>query len=245
MNALTFDRTSPAPSAPLERRKPRGSGHERREELLASARALFLEHGVENVSTRQIAARAGISQTCLYVYFASKEELLDKLVEASLRKLGGALDAVNASFPDPIEFLRANLREYIRFGLDNPDEYRLAFMLRSTRRKDGAQAGEGGRAIGDALFDVLQNRIEQGVAAGKFYCLASARAAAQAVWAAVHGLVALRLAYPDFDWVAVDEQIDAQVDMLLNGLAKTGVPPIPRTPERGLRIGANQSGDRA
>lgn len=223
MNALTFDGASGAPPAPLERRKPRGSGHERRDELLASARALFLEHGVENVSTRQIAARAGISQTCLYVYFASKEELLDRLVEVSLRKLGGALDAVNASFPDPIEYLRANLRAYIRFGLDNPDEYRLAFMLRNARRK-GAQAGEGERAIGDALFDVLQSRIAQGVAAGKFHCLASARAAAQSVWAAVHGLVALRLAYPDFAWVAVDEQIDAQVDMLLNGLAQTRAP---------------------
>jgi AcrR family transcriptional regulator len=218
MNTLTI-RGSPA----LERRKARGSGYERREEILDSARALFLEHGVENVSTRQIAARVGISQTCLYVYFKSKEEMLDKLVEASLLKLGAALDKVNAHHPDPIEFLRANLSEYIRFGLAHPDEYRLVFMLRDARRK-GAAAHRGASAVGDALFDALCARIEAGVATGKLRCLGSARAAAQSVWAAVHGLVALRLAYPDFDWVPVAEQIEGHLDMLLHGLAVTGAP---------------------
>ena len=154
MNALTFDR------AP-ERRKARGCGHERREEILASARALFLEHGAQNVSTRLIAAHRRNFQTCLYVYFKNKDEMLDALVDVSLRKLGAALDAVNARFADPVEFLRANLREYIRFGLGHPDEYRLAFMLRDGRRRGGERA----RPVGDALFNVLQSRIEQGVAA--------------------------------------------------------------------------------
>jgi AcrR family transcriptional regulator len=223
MNALTIDRAPAAHPAPLERRKARGCGHERREEILGSARALFLEQGVESVSTRQIAARVGISQTCLYVYFKSKEEMLDGLVEASLRKLGAALDVVDASFADPIEFLRANLREYIRFGLSHPDEYRLVFMLRNARRK-GTCADEGGSPVRDALFDVLHTRIAEGIAAGRFRRLASARAAAQSVWAAVHGLVALRLAYPDFDWVPVEEQIDGHVDVLLHGLVEKGAP---------------------
>ena len=218
MNTSTMDRASVS-----ERRKARGAGYERREEILESARALFLEHGVENVSTRQIAARVGISQTCLYVYFKSKEEMLDKLVEASLRKLGAALDLVDARHPDPIEFLRANLREYIRFGLAHPDEYRLVFMLRDARRKGAAARGDAD-AVGHALFDALCARIEAGVTAGKLRRLGSARAAAQCVWAAAHGLVALRLAYPDFDWVPVEEQIDGHLDMLLHGLAAAGAP---------------------
>jgi AcrR family transcriptional regulator len=203
----------------LENRKARGSGHERPEEILAAARALFLEHGVENVTTRQIAARVGISQTALYVYFKSKEEMLDRLVDAALRKLGAALDAVNVRCADPIEFLRANFREYIRFGLEHPDEYRLVFMLRDGRRKARAKPHPH-NPIGDALFDALKTRIEQGVAAGKLRCLKTGLAAAQSVWAAIHGLVALRLAYPDFDWIPVDELIDAHVDMLLHGIVR-------------------------
>ena len=39
----------------LANRKARGSGHERKGEILAAARSLFVEHGFENVSTRKIA----------------------------------------------------------------------------------------------------------------------------------------------------------------------------------------------
>src|SRR5579863_2079124 len=88
----------------LENRKPRGFGHQRRDEILTAARALFLEHGAENVTTRQIAARVGISQTALYVYFKSKEEMLDRLVADALAKLGAAIEAVSAGNEDPYEF---------------------------------------------------------------------------------------------------------------------------------------------
>src|SRR5579863_10438478 len=222
--AQTAIKDAPARTYPLsfETRKPRGFGHERPEEILSAARALFLEHGVENVTTRQIAARVGISQTALYVYFKSKDEMLDRLVDAALRKLGAALDAVNVRCTDPVDFLRSNFREYIRFGLEHPDEYRLVFMLRDGRRKVPLEAHQH-NPIGDALFNALRTRIEQGVASGKLRCPRTGLAAAQSVWAAIHGLVALRLAYPDFDWIPVDEQIDVHVDMLLRGLVRTGV----------------------
>ena len=238
-----------APSAPrrtpqrtyvisLANRKARGSGHERRGEILRAARELFLEHGVEAVSTRQIAARVGISQTALYVYFKSKEEMLDRLVDAALRKLGLALDAVNVSWSDPVDFLRANLREYIRFGLSHPDEYRLAFMLRDARRKADVAFSQEHNPVGDALFNALKSRIEQGVASGKLRCLKTGRTAAQSVWAAMHGLVALRLAFPDFDWAPVDEQIDGHVDILLHGIigsaGRQPKPPEEARPDAGL-----------
>jgi AcrR family transcriptional regulator len=112
--AETAIKDAPARTYPIasETRKARGYGHERPEEILCAARALFLEHGVENVTTRQIAARVGISQTALYVYFKSKDEMLDKLVNAALRKLGAALNAVNVRCSEPEEFLRQNFREY-------------------------------------------------------------------------------------------------------------------------------------
>jgi AcrR family transcriptional regulator len=210
----------------LENRKARGSGHERPEEILCAARELFLEHGIENVSTRQIAARVGISQTALYVYFKSKEDMLDRLVDAAFRKLGAALDAVNDSCLCPVDYLRANFREYIRFGLEHPDEYRLVFMLRDGRRKVDERA-DNKSPVGDALFNVLASRIEQGIATGRLRCIKTGRGAAQSVWASMHGLVALRLAFPDFDWIPVDELVDLHVDMLLNGLARAedGQPP--------------------
>ncbi|HEX2559547.1 helix-turn-helix domain-containing protein, partial [Phenylobacterium sp.] len=46
-------------SPPLSQRKPKGSGFERREEILAASLRLFGERGVHGVSTRQIAEAVG------------------------------------------------------------------------------------------------------------------------------------------------------------------------------------------
>jgi AcrR family transcriptional regulator len=210
----------------LENRKARGCGHERLEEILCAARQLFLEHGVENVSTRQIAARVGISQTALYVYFKSKEEMLDQLSKAALCKLGAGLQKVDAECCDPIEYLRQALSGYVRFGLEHPDEYRLAFMLRDGQRKaDGVD--HKASPVGKALFVAMANRIAEGIAAGKIRSIGkSAEDLAQSVWAAIHGLVALRLAYPDFDWPPIDDQIALHIDMLLRGLATQDTPSV-------------------
>jgi AcrR family transcriptional regulator len=202
----------------LDNRKARGSGHERPEEILAAARELFLEHGIENVSTRQIATRVGISQTALYVYFRDKEMMLDSLVEVAFRKLGTTLACVEAKCSDPIDYLRAAIPEYIRFGFENPDEYRLAFLLRDARRK-ASRLPEEKRRIGLEVFEAMETRIAEGFASGALRSPSgSAHGSAQALWAAIHGLVALLLAYPEFGWVPLDELIAIHTDMLLHGL---------------------------
>ena len=120
----------------LDHRKARGAGCERPAEILKAARELFLTQGVENVTTRQIAARVGISQTALYVYFSSKEEMLDALAEEAWRGLAEALaaaDPEDAEGLDPVDRLRAILSAYMRFWLRRPDDYRIIFMRKSLR----------------------------------------------------------------------------------------------------------------
>ncbi|TDV46045.1 TetR/AcrR family transcriptional regulator [Actinophytocola oryzae] len=43
--------------------------------LLAAARTLMVEHGVEGTSTRDVASAAGVNQALVYRYFGSKEKL--------------------------------------------------------------------------------------------------------------------------------------------------------------------------
>ena len=64
------DAARPGPSAPA-----RDPGARRRQ--------MFLADGYEAFTTRKLAARVGLSQTGLYVYFKSKEELLDTLCRQS------------------------------------------------------------------------------------------------------------------------------------------------------------------
>jgi TetR/AcrR family transcriptional regulator len=59
-----------------EARVRRRRKHARADEIRSAALALFVEKGFDATRTEEIADRAGISKGTLYVYYASKEDLL-------------------------------------------------------------------------------------------------------------------------------------------------------------------------
>ena len=201
----------------LENRKARGSGHERRNEILAAARELFLEKGVESVSTRQIASRVGISQTAFYNYFETKEHLLDQLMADAFAKLGSVLGAIASD--DPVQSVADAGRAYIRFGLEHPDEYRLAFMLRDGRRVSAADGLPLRGALGEACFSRLENKIARGLRAGVFAGGgADANTIARSVQASWHGVVAMLLAFPEFGDQPASFIVETHVALVMKGM---------------------------
>jgi AcrR family transcriptional regulator len=201
----------------LDHRKARGAGCERPAEILKAARELFLQQGVENVTTRQIAARVGISQTALYVYFSSKEEMLDSLAEEAWRGLAAALAAADprdAEGSGPVARLRAILSAYMRFWLRRPDDYRIIFMRKSVRP---CPSDDDRFAARDGLLARLAERFKEAAQAGLARDSWPPEAAALAMWAAVSGPVALRLSFPDLNWPPEDEHVQATIDMIIQG----------------------------
>jgi len=205
----------------LDHRKPRGLGRERPAEILKAARELFLQQGVENVTTRQIAARVGISQTALYVYFSSKEEMLDAIAEEAWRGLADALDAADSPDLGPVARLRSILSAYMRFWLRNADDFRVIFMrkaLRTCRAAAEAKADMKAKlGLRSDLLDRLAARFHDAARIGTAKVGDSADQAALAMWTAVSGAVTLRLAFPDLAWPPEDEHIAATVDMIVRG----------------------------
>lgn len=79
------------------RHVPTTSGADARGEILDAAARLFVEHGYAGTSTRMIAEEVGIRQASLYYHYATKDDLLEDLLSASvrpsleaLRRLSGA-----------------------------------------------------------------------------------------------------------------------------------------------------------
>ena len=72
-------------SAP--RRKARGQGHERRGEILAAARSLFLKEGVDRVTIRALCARVGVTAPALYRHFKDKREIIIAICNETFGKL--------------------------------------------------------------------------------------------------------------------------------------------------------------
>jgi AcrR family transcriptional regulator len=85
------------------------SAPETRRGILDSAAELFAEHGYSSARMLDIAERLGISKSALYYHFASKEDLLEGLVEPVMR----ALDDVTAAAESGKLAAREVLRRYV------------------------------------------------------------------------------------------------------------------------------------
>lgn len=207
-------------------RKPKGQGAERRGEILDAAQGLFAARGVLAVSTRDIAAAVGISQPALYAHFRSGEEIRAELCERAFRALGERMRALPAdSVTDRGAFLRM-CRIYIDFGLEQPDAYRVAFMLE--------KQGPGGEPLdrrilgaGIATFEDFEMRVGRLVAAG-LTRPGDVRLLTQSLWAGLHGLVSLLLARTEFPWVDIEVLVRRHLDMLADGV----LAPPPVSPRR-------------
>lgn len=191
--------------------------YELRQEILAAARDLFISEGFENLSMRRIAEKIEYSPTTIYLYFQDKADLLDCVCEETLEKLEIRLAAFRNSMPDPVERLKAGLRAYVEFGLEYPNDYRVAFLMEFKR-----PVAEPDRCVrcheqGQKTFDHLRSAVTACIQAGAFGPH-DVEATSQTLWAAAHGLTSLLILHPSFPWLDRFTLIEHLLDTLVDGL---------------------------
>lgn len=95
--------------------------------LVSEGVALVESEGVDALSLREVARRAGVSPTAVYRHFPDKRALVGALAAEALRRLGEAQrDAAEAAGGGPAGF-SATGRAYVRFALANPGLFRLTY----------------------------------------------------------------------------------------------------------------------
>ncbi|HEX3784363.1 MAG TPA: TetR/AcrR family transcriptional regulator [Pseudonocardiaceae bacterium] len=200
------------PNLTLQRtRNPWGQGEKLRTEILAASARLLSELGGEEALTiRGVARAVGIAPASIYQHFADKAALVAGLLDYDYQRLAqdmrGAHDAVPAQ--DPVGRLRAQMRAYCRFAIDNPGHYRL--MLNNRHAGHRPSAGDRGPLADLATLVILA--FEECEAAG-YRLRVPARKAAIMVFVGAHGRVALWHSSPD---EAGAEEIVPFVDELIS-----------------------------
>jgi len=199
---------------PRERRER--EREEIRTRILDAARELFVSEGVESVTMRRIADRIEYSPTAIYFHFRDKDALLAELCDYDFRAFSQNFAAV-ARIPDPVERLRQAGRTYVEFGLKHPSHYRLMFM---TPKSAEAKTIEKGNPEEDAyafLKAILADLKKEGHLRDE---LGDVELAAQVIWSAIHGLVALEIAKCNDTWVEwqpVEERVSRMIAMIERG----------------------------
>lgn len=198
---------------------------ERREQILDVARSLFVQRGVERTSMREIAAKAGITATAIYDHFADKEDLLYQIGEGFFSAFIEHSQAATQGVEGVLERFNAMGRAYISFGVDHPEEYRLVFMtpIAGIKRQKGmfnarmAPGPDGQPKKGAIAYGLLENTVAE-MMEQDIIRRGNPRTVSEAVWAAMHGLVALLITHEHFEFSPVDDLIEATTSMILDGL---------------------------
>ena len=98
----------------------------RREIILAAARRVFADQGLEGASLRAIAKEAGYTHGALYFYYASKEEIYGDLLAGSLDRLQAAVFAAVDGRAAPVERLLSATLAFFDYYRDSPGDLDLA-----------------------------------------------------------------------------------------------------------------------
>jgi AcrR family transcriptional regulator len=83
----------------------------RRQQILDAALACFSEDGFHQTGMADIVHRSGLSQGAVYLYFPSKDDLIEALADDRHRR-EAVLNSIARSSSDPIEGLRALIGVY-------------------------------------------------------------------------------------------------------------------------------------
>jgi AcrR family transcriptional regulator len=192
-----------APSTSSRRhRAARGQGEALRGEILAAARDLLAETGDQDaVSVRAVAERVGVTTPSIYLHFKDKDDLLDAVCAEVFEALGVALAEAAALGGSPLQRLMAQGRAYVRFALDNPEQYRLAFMISGEPRSVDD-------VLSDSCFRQLLDTVQECIDAGIFSAEPGCMRLGLDLWASAHGLASLLMYKPWFPWGDVDDAVE-------------------------------------
>ena len=192
------------------RRNPRGQGDRLREEIISAASELIAESGdADRLSLRAVAKKIGIAAPSIYRHFPDAEHLKMAVVQRNFATFAAARARASAKspirprrcWPDCAPTASSPWTTRARTG-----------SCSATRRPPDPDRPSGGPAAIQALAASIARCRDAGAA------LAfddPARLAAQ-VWAALHGLVLLRMNLPDFPWPApLEEMADQAVARLI------------------------------
>jgi len=102
--------------------------NEKQEKILSSAIILFSTVGFFNTSMKDIAENAGIAVGTIYIYYKSKEELLDGIYKYSSSIVLKKIKLKLKNISDPLEMLRIIVKESIELSLKNPDVFMILFV---------------------------------------------------------------------------------------------------------------------
>lgn len=207
--------SDPDSASPKFRRR----AEHRPDELLDAALALFVEKGYAHTSVAEIARTAGISKGAVYLYFPSKQAILEGLVRRAVSPVAArALAAADVTTGDIRETLRA-IVTIVATALGDPKVFAVPRIVIREATVAPEIAEMYRRAVFDTVFPAATRVIGQAIARGQMRPVdpeLTIRSLIGPILA--HLLLAEVFGIRPADGLALDRLVENHLDILINGL---------------------------
>ncbi|MBN9317540.1 MAG: TetR/AcrR family transcriptional regulator [Devosia sp.] len=177
-------------SAPLPAQSRPYHHGDLRKALLAAAVEELAEKGIEGLTLRGCARRAGVSHAAPAHHFGDVTGLLTEVAIAAQAKLAATMrEAIARAERGSAEHVIASALGYVRFALEHPGEFGLMFRRERLRPDDPGLLAAGAESFGLAADAV-------GAFLGRREPMSEPQSARQiaALWSLAHGFAGLMLA---------------------------------------------------
>jgi AcrR family transcriptional regulator len=144
-------------------------------------------HGVNAVSLRSIASELGWTAASLYRYFANKAQLLDYVRTAVNNRFSDVIETAYASSDDVWQRSRAIGEAYVDFAINEPAAYQLMFAYEVDELDKSPALKQAEVRSKQTLTRYVHDMVDAGALDGDPELIA------HTWWAAMHGLVVLRM----------------------------------------------------
>jgi AcrR family transcriptional regulator len=188
-----------------------------RNTLLAIATELLGEEGIQALSLRKIAQRAGVSHNAPYMHFADKEAVLVAIAEEGFRLLSLDVEAaISVTENSSRQQLLAASKAYVRFAIERAAHLQVMFRSIDVEKYPNLAV------VSQASLRRLSELVKSGRERGEFRA-GDPDEMTKAIWAMVHGVATLSIAYqptlllPDRN--SIEDVVVVSIGHLLDGIA--------------------------
>jgi AcrR family transcriptional regulator len=188
-----------------------------RERLIQTALDALAEQGLDGLSLRNIARRAGVSHGAPLRHFPNLAGLLSEVAARGFQILSESIEKSAAQLAPgsgPLARLRAGSRAYVECAVANPALFALMFRPELLDADNASY-----RRAGAAAFERVVVQVRAAQDAG-WHPQRDTRVLAGAVWAALHGLATLwahgALTGP-VPGASLEDALDTALELLLDG----------------------------
>jgi len=156
---------------------------DKRTAIVDAAVTLFARQGFHGTTVPEIAALAGVATGSIYLYFATKEALVNAAFVERKRAMLDALLAASSAGGDFGTRFRRAWRQLVAFAVAHPDDFRFFELHHHESYLDPASRAVGERLMGAAVTFMREIKDAHRIASP------SAEVMVSLVWGALVGLL--------------------------------------------------------